>query len=240
MREVITRFGRENLGVMWLAVEPMLFTTGVAALWTAAGVHHGISIPIVAFAITGYSSVLMWRNATTRCAAAIEQNKGLLYHRNVQVIDVMLTRIAVEEGGATASFLILSSAAMFLGWMPPPVDALRVVFGWAMLAWFGIALALLMGAASAFSDIAERLWHPVSYLLFPLSGAAFMVAWLPTGAQPYVLLLPMVHGVELLREGWFGNAVQTHHDIGYMAGACLVMSLVAMWLVRVAGRKVEA
>jgi len=26
MREVITRFGRENLGVLWLVGEPMLFT----------------------------------------------------------------------------------------------------------------------------------------------------------------------------------------------------------------------
>ena len=33
MREVITRFGRHNVGVLWLVGEPMLFTLGVAALW---------------------------------------------------------------------------------------------------------------------------------------------------------------------------------------------------------------
>jgi capsular polysaccharide transport system permease protein len=33
MREIITRFGRENLGVLWLVAEPMLFTLGVATLW---------------------------------------------------------------------------------------------------------------------------------------------------------------------------------------------------------------
>ena len=37
MREVITRFGRDNLGTLWLIAEPMMFTLGVAALWTAAG-----------------------------------------------------------------------------------------------------------------------------------------------------------------------------------------------------------
>ena len=35
MREVITRFGRHNLGVLWLVAEPMIFTLGVAALWSA-------------------------------------------------------------------------------------------------------------------------------------------------------------------------------------------------------------
>src|SRR5712664_4967921 len=74
MREVITRFGRENLGVLWLVAEPMLFTLGVTTLWTAAGLHHGSPIPIVAFAVTGYSSVLMWRNSASHAAGAVHQN----------------------------------------------------------------------------------------------------------------------------------------------------------------------
>src|SRR5216684_8184356 len=88
MREIITRFGRENLGVLWLVAEPMLFTLGVATLWTAAGLRHGSAIPIVAFAVTGYSSVLMWRNSANRAGSAVANNKPLLFHRNVQILDV--------------------------------------------------------------------------------------------------------------------------------------------------------
>ena len=239
MREIITRFGRENLGVLWLIGEPMLFTLGVATLWTAAGLHHGSPIPIVAFAVTGYSSVLMWRNSANRSGGAIAQNKPLLFHRNVRVIDVLLTRVALEVGGATCSFVALSTLFTFIGWMPPPDDPLKVVFGWLMLAWFGVSLALVIGAGTAFSDIVERLWHPAAYLLFPISGAAFMVEWLPVGLQKFVLLLPMVHGVEMLRAGYFGNVVPTHYDVGYMALCCLVLSLVGLCLVREASRRVE-
>ena len=239
MREIITRFGRENLGVLWLVAEPMLFTLGVTTLWTAAGLHHGSPIPIVAFAVTGYSSVLMWRNSTSRANTAVAQNKPLLYHRNVQVIDVMLTRIVLEVGGATASFLVLSLFFTYIGWMPAPENLLEVVFGWFMLAWFGTSLALLIGAATTFSEIVDRLWHPASYLLFPLSGAAFMVEWVPTNMQNVVLLLPMVHGTEILREGYFGAAVRTHYDIGYMAACCLVMSLSGLYLVRQASRRLD-
>jgi ABC-type polysaccharide/polyol phosphate export permease len=240
MRELITRFGRENLGVLWLVVEPMLFTLGVATLWTAAGLqHHGSPIPIVAFAVTGYSSVLMWRNSANRSGGAIAQNKQLLFHRNVRVIDVLLTRIAIEVGGATCSFIVLSGLFTFVGWMPLPQDLLKVVCGWLMLAWFGASLALLIGAGTAFSDIIERLWHPAAYLLFPLSGAGFMVDWLPDGMQKFVLLLPMVHGVEMLRAGYFGNVIPTHYDVGYMASCCLVLSLAGLYLVRQASRRVE-
>jgi capsular polysaccharide transport system permease protein len=240
MRELITRYGRDNLGVLWLVGEPMIFTLGVTTLWSAAGLAHGgTGIPIVAFAVTGYSSVLMWRNATTQCSGGIEQNKPLLFHRSVLIIDVFFTRIALEIIGATSSFIFLSFFFIFIGWMPVPDNLLVVLEGWFMLAWFGASLALLVGAGTAFSPLVHRLWHPISYLLFPMSGAAFMVEWLPTNLQALVLYLPMVHGVELLRHGYFGNVVRTHHDIGYMAECCLVLNLCGLYVVREASRRVE-
>jgi capsular polysaccharide transport system permease protein len=239
MRELITRFGRDNLGVLWLVGEPMIFTLGVATMWTLSGMNHGHGIPIVAFAVTGYSSVLMWRNAATHCSHAVEHNKQLLFHRSVHVIDVFFTRIALEIAGATCSFLVLSIVFIFVGWMPVPVDPLFVVLGWGMLAWFGASLALLIGAGTAFSPIVERLWHPAAYLFFPISGAGFMVDWLPKNFQAVVLYLPTVHGVEILRHGYFGNVVPSHYDIGYMANCCLVLSLIGFLFVREAGRRVE-
>ena len=239
MREVITRYGRENLGVLWLIAEPALFTLGVSALWTAAGLNHGSSLPIVAFAITGYSSVLMWRNTASRCNSALIHNFNLLFHRNVQVIDVFITRIMLELAGTTASFTLLSLFFISINVISPPVDLLRVIGGWLMLAWFGAALGMVLGAATAYSELVDRIWHPTSYLLFPLSGAAFMVEWLPQRAQDVVLLLPMVHGVEMVRDGFFGDAVRTHYDASYMALCCLLLTLLGLLLVRDAGRRVE-
>jgi capsular polysaccharide transport system permease protein len=240
MRELITRYGRDNLGVLWLIGEPMIFTVGVATLWSAAGLSHGgTGIPIVAFAVTGYSSVLMWRNATSQCSAGIEANKPLLFHRSVLILDVFLTRIALEIVGATCSFIFLSFFFIFVGWMPVPDNLLLVCAGWGMLAWFGSSLALLVGGGTAFSDLVHRLWHPIAYLLFPMSGAAFMVDWMPVKLQKVILYLPMVHGVELLRRGYFGSLVRTHYDIAYMAECCLGLTVWGLYTVRAASRKVE-
>lgn len=241
LREVITRFGRENLGVLWLVAEPMMFTLFVAALWSGAGLSHGDnSLPIVAFAITGYSSVLMWRNSVARCNSGIQQNLNLMYHRNVRVIDIFVTRIVLEMAGATGSFIILATFFTAVEAIKPPIDLAMVVAGWLMLAWFGSALAILVGSATAYSEVVERLWHPVSYILFPLSGAAFMVDWLPLAAQKTVLMLPMVHGVEMVREGYFGHVVRTHYDVAYMASVNLVLTLAALLLQRSAIRHVHS
>jgi ABC-type polysaccharide/polyol phosphate export permease len=238
MREVLTRFGRHNIGFLWLFVEPMIFTLGVTTLWTLAGAAHGSNLPIVAFAITGYSSVLLWRNMPGRCISAIGPNLALMYHRHVKVIDIFAARLILEGGGATISFVVLSLFFSAIGWISPPEDIGKVLFAWFMLAWFGCALAVLMGAWSEQSEIVEKLWGPASYLLFPLSGAAFMVDALPKVAQDVILLLPMVHGVELLREGYFGSIFKAHYSIAYMALVCTGLTLLGLAKTRQISRTV--
>lgn len=228
MREVLTRYGRHNIGFLWLFVEPMMFTLGVAALWTAMKATHGSNLPIIAFAITGYSTVLLWRNMPGRCAGAIGPNLSLMYHRNVKVLDVFLSRIILEIAGTTISFIVLTITFSTLGWMEYPEDLLKTVIGWLLLCWFSGALAVFIGCLSERSEIAEKIWHPTSYLLFPLSGAVFMVEWLPDAGKNVVLLLPMVHCVELIREGFFGRHVQAHYSISYVATFCLVLTFLAL------------
>jgi len=239
MREILTRFGRHNIGFLWLFAEPMMFTLGVTALWTLGSMTHGSQLPITAFAVTGYSSILLWRNTVMRCNTAITPNLSLMYHRNVRVIDIFAARIILEESGATISFVVLSLLFISIGWMDPPNDILKVLLGFILLAWFGAALALVIGALSERSEVVEKIWHPISYLLFPLSGAAFMVDWLPPAGREVVLLLPMVHGLEILREGYFGSVVKAHYDLAYMSFCCLCLTFLGLALVRETGRRVE-
>lgn len=228
MREVLTRYGRHNIGFFWLFVEPMMFTLGVTALWTLARANHGSNLPIVAFALTGYSTVLLWRNMPSRCIGSIQPNLALMYHRNVKVIDVFAARLLLEMAGASISFAVLALFFMGIGWISPPEDIGKVLFAWFMLAWFGSSLAVMLASLSEQSEFIEKLWHPASYLLFPLSGAAFMVDALPKAAQDFILLLPMVHGVELLREGYFGSVFKAHYDISYMALVCAGFTLIGL------------
>jgi ABC-2 type transport system permease protein/capsular polysaccharide transport system permease protein len=225
LREILTRYGRHNIGFLWLFVEPMLFTLGVTALWTITKSVHGSDLPIVAFAVTGYSTVLLWRNMPSRTIAAMLPNLSLLYHRNVRPMDIYYSRLLLEAAGATMSFVFLTLFFYFIGWLEMPEDVLQVIAGWLMTAWFGFGLALTLGAWSERSETIEKLWHPTSYLLFPLSGAAFLVDALPSQAQQAVLFLPMVHGVEFVREGFFGSQIVAHYDMVYMGLCNLALTL---------------
>ncbi len=240
MREVLTRYGRHNIGFLWLFMEPMIFTLCVLGLWTLSRSSHSFPLPIVAFAVTGYSSVLLWRSMPSRCSNAIEPNRSLMYHRQVKVIDFFASRILLEIAGTTISFITLMLIFTSIQLMEPPDDILKIMIGWFMLAWFGGALGLLIGILNVRSELVEKIWHPISYILFPLSGAVFMVDWLSMAAQKFVLLLPMVHGVELLREGYFGPTIHAHYDLVYMTICCLVLTIIGLAQERLVSRGIIA
>lgn len=239
LREVITRYGRHNVGFLWLFFEPMLFTLGVTALWTLLAMQHGKGISVAAFAFTGYSSVLIWRNCVNRCNLSIQPNLALMYHRNVRVLDIFLARIVLEVAGATVSLVGLAAFFIFIGLAPLPVDPLEMCFGWMILIWYAVGLGTLIGALSERSEIVDRVWHIFTYLLFGLSGATFFVDWLPTKLQEMVLWLPMVNGVEILREGYFGMAFKFHYDLAYVCSFNLVLTLFGLALARETGRRVQ-
>jgi ABC-type polysaccharide/polyol phosphate export permease len=238
IREILTRFGRHNIGFLWLFAEPMLFTLGVTTLWTVTKSVHGSNLPIAEFALTGYSTVLLWRNMPSRCIGSVAPNLSLLYHRQVKVLDIFVSRVVLEGGGATISFVTLVLVFAYLGWVRLPEDVLVVAGGWMMTAWFGMSLAILLGALSERYELVEKLWHPFAYLLFPLSGAAFMVDALPQEAQGYVLLLPMVHGVEYIRHGYFGSSFHAHYDLAYMAIWNISLTILGLAQTRRASREV--
>jgi capsular polysaccharide transport system permease protein len=239
MREILTRYGRHNIGFMWIFVEPMMFTLGVTAVWSLGHMTHGSNLPIAAFAITGYSSLLVWRNAANRCAKAIEPNMALLYHRNVKILDVFLARLILEIAGATASLTALMLVFMAVGMIKAPADILTMTIGWVLQCWYATSIGLIVGALSERSEVVDRVWHTITYLMFPFSGAVFLVDWLPRSAQDIILWLPMVHGAEMIRHGYFGNSIVTHENPIYFAIANLILFFIGLSLVRDASRRVE-
>jgi ABC-type polysaccharide/polyol phosphate export permease len=228
MREMLTRFGRHNIGFLWMFVEPMIFTMGVTILWTAFRNMHGLDLPIAAFALTGYSSVLLWRNMPGRGIGAVHPNKNLMYHRNVRLIDVFAARMLLEAAGATMSFFVLSIVFIWIEWIAPPEDILKVIFAWVLIFWFAISLATFLGILAEKTELIDKFWHPTSYLLFPLSGAAFLVDGLPKQMQDIVLWIPVTNCIEMLRDGYFGSHFTAHYDLGYVLMFNTLLSCVAL------------
>jgi capsular polysaccharide transport system permease protein len=127
----------------------------------------------------------------------------------------------------------------FLGLMKAPYDISEVALAWLLMAWFAVAMGLLVGAGAALSETVDRIWHVTAYLFMPLSGAFFMVDWLPYRMQKIALYVPTIDGNELFREGFFGPTVHAHYDLGYMAIVNLVLTTLGFWAVKQVSTRVE-
>ncbi|MFZ4115679.1 MAG: ABC transporter permease [Chthoniobacterales bacterium] len=239
LREIITRFGRHNIGFAWMFAEPMMFTVGITILWNLFGGHRHASISITAFALTGYSCVLLWRNMPGLAETAVKMNLPLLYHRNVRVLDFFLARLLLQAAGATMSFIILGIFFTWIGLIHPPEDILKVFLGWMMNIFFGISLAIYIGALATQHHIVEKIWHPFSYITFSFSGAGFLVESLPPSAQKFVSWVPMVHGSECVRDGFFGSQFKAHYSISYVVITSLILLFLGLLEVKKATRFLE-
>ena len=239
-REIITRYGRKNIGFLWLFVEPLVFTLGISALWFLVKGVASDSVTPFAFALTGYSTVLLWRNGANRCVLAVEPNQALMFHKNVQLIDIYLSRLFLEMIGVTMSFIILFFIFYFFGQIELPKDLMKVIFGWALLNWFALALGIFIGCLTELYTFVEKIWHPLTYIMFPLSGALFFVSWLPIPVREFILYIPMVHLVELIREGFFGTVINDfYYDIGYFTMFTTCLSLLSIILLSILNKRIQ-
>ena len=232
LREMITRFGRHNIGFLWMFVEPMMFSIGITILWTYIGGHAKGTIPVAGFALTGYSAIVAWRNSVSRTSSSIKANKALLYHRVVTIFDIAISRALLEWAAVTVSFVTLTIVFTELGLMNLPVDPLQAVIAWVLLGWFVIAAGLIAVYLDERSEIFERVWHVAMYLTLPFTGAFTMVSWLPEAAQTILLYSPMVNAVEMLREGYFGSGINAKYSISYLLTCNLVLTGTALLLLQ--------
>jgi len=238
MREILTKYGRHNIGFMWIFVEPMLFVLGVTALWSFVRSGHAHGISVISFALTGYSSVLLWRNAVNSCAGAITANLTLLYHRNIHILDLYFARLLLNLTGTTIAFIFLMIFFILIEVMVLPKDLLLMFEGWFLLVWFAVSLGFVIGSLIEMSKFIDRMWHTVSYLMFPLSGALFMLDWMPENVREILLWIPMVHATEMIRGGYYGDIIPTYYDPFYLICINIVLLFCGLLLVKQIQQKI--
>lgn len=215
LREMATRFGRENIGFLWVIGEPIMFCGGVAIVWTAMRPAHEHGLPMTAIVISGYVPLTMWRHSLGRSVKAFESNGSLFFHRQVTPLDVITTRLILEVLGTLIAGALVTVGAILTGYMKPPVDLGLVYAGLLYQALFCYGFCLIVSSISEMSEILEKFVAILSYLSLPFSGAFIMVSWVPESFQHILLWSPSVHNVEMIREGVFGPSAHAIYSVFY-------------------------
>lgn len=240
MRELHTRYGRDNIGYLWVILEPMMLASAVALLHAEQGNSRYTSdVRPVPFAIIGYCVFIIFRGIFTRAESALESNRPLLYHRMVTILDMLLARALLETAGIGATTFILLGVAYVFGFADLPARPLWLFAAIGYMVWFSLAMSMLCCAVTHDNRLAGRLIHPATYIFLPLSGAFYLVSWVPEPYRAWVLYIPTVHILEMARYGQFEAGDWEYFDVLFITNCCLVLTTLGLLSIQIVRRHVH-
>lgn len=236
LRQILLRWGRNNLGYLWLFLEPLIMIgviAGFVALVNKRGfekAHFGIEA--LPFLFLGVSSAWTWRMISHKCGGAFSGNIPLLEHRFIRPLDLFLSAAIIEILGVSVAFLVIYVFLWFLGLIALPYNVPLMIMAWVLMCWFGLAFGLFFGALSGAFDFVDFVMRGVNVLFYIISGVFFAVVWLPPDLREIALINPMVHGTEMLRHAYFGDKLETFEDPAYLIVWNVGLTFLALLIAR--------
>lgn len=227
-RELLAMYGRKGLGFLTVFAEPLVIMGTVMTFVSLRRLHASMmTFPVVPFVLSGWGVMWICRLPIMRMGGVLQANNAFLYHRYITVFDIFLGRLIIWTAATVTSFAVL-----FAGFMLVTEYALydmSAVVGALLLAiWYAMALSLLCNALATYTFVGFRLLLVVSIGHVFITGALFMVDWVPYQYRGLVMLSPMVSVTEWMRYGFFGNLVTCYYDLPYVLGCNLVLTYLAL------------
>ena len=239
VRQLMVKYGRNNLGFLWLIVEPMILCSGVLVVRSMiqAGEEGGVSL--IAIVWTGYIPLTLWRHITNGGVHRLRRSASLLYHRDISLFDCFWALTGVEVAGCTLAGLVIYWFLYTCNLLEAPADIGLMLAGWLLMAVVSVGVMVLFAVMTEFWEPAEHFIQPFQYLTIPLCGFMFMVNWLPDYVQAYAVWFPTVDCYEMIRGGLFGKTIETHYMWWYPLAFGMGMLAISLPLVAPARNKIH-
>lgn len=239
LRETRTRFGEHKLGYIWALVEPIMFIGTFAAMYMIMGRTTTEGVPVIPFLATGMIPYLLFQNTNSRAMAAIDGNKGLLFYPDIRPLDLVAARVLLEIVTSVMVFgLIMGTLALLEGQLRVG-SWLRVLLGFFLASGLGAGIGLVFCGLSTFSKTADRIVGPLLRPLFWISAIFFSSNSLPSVVRDLFLWNPLLHAVEIVRDGWFPGYHPRYVNASYPLAWILVLLFFGLTLERVARRRIQ-
>ncbi|GHE20573.1 ABC transporter permease [Halomonas urumqiensis] len=215
MREAISRTMADRMGWFWMIFEPAAFTMIMVAI---RGFIRGdqliVGADFIPWMIVGMMGFFLVREGMLRSLGAVDANSALFAYRQVQPIDTVLVRTFLEGMLRTLVFLLFIAGGLMLGLDIAPDDALLAMSFWFSLWCLGLGLGLIVSVLGTLVPEVAKVVRMLTLPLLILSGVILPLNQLPHWLLEYLMYNPIVHGIEILRLGFFEGYVAVHGTSG--------------------------
>lgn len=239
LRETRTRFGGHALGYVWALAEPLFWVLTFFGLFTLLDRRAPDRLDIIAFLTTGIVTYELVIKTSDRVSSAISANKALLFYPQVQTLDLVFARIALELATyVVVMTAILGANAMWRGELAI-ASLLQVMIGLSLSALLGGALGLVLCCLQLVFPTVERMKGPLMKPLFWTSGLFFTAHMLPYRVREILMWNPIFHCIELVRGGWFSGYRDEHASVVYVVAWVVGLWFAGLTMERAVRHRIE-
>lgn len=239
LRETKTRFGANRMGYLWALIEPAAMVAMFAAFYSTYGRMAGAGSNVVAFISAGILPFSLFRDTAGKCMAGVSANAGLLFYPQVRPLDLVIARALLEFVTTLVVLSMVLGGAMLWTGNTQIVSILESLAGLVLAAGLGASFGLVCCGLSVYSNNVETIMPTLLRPLMWFSAVFHSVDTLPTAYRNVLLYNPLVHAIEMVRDGWFPGYNARAIDPWYPTWCILVMSFVGLTLERAARRRLE-
>jgi capsular polysaccharide transport system permease protein len=133
-----------------------VFALPVLLMWRMIRTSHEHGLLMMPFLWSGYLPLLLFRRLGGRILLFIRQNASLLYHRQVTILDIFIARSLLEIGSNLTALIVSFAVFCILGAVDLPRDLTMFYVRYFFMAWWAVAIALVIGALSERTDWGSR------------------------------------------------------------------------------------
>lgn len=239
LREIKTRFGTHRLGYLWALLEPTLWIATFGGVYWALGRLAPPSMDVVPFLATGIVPFLLFRETAGRNVSAIDANRGLLFYPRIRPLDLAISRTLLEFATYVLTFALLMGIYCLVVGRVELENVLEILLGFGLASGLGAGLGMAFAGLAVFANFFERLIGPLIRPLFWMSAVFYPVNAMPQGARKLLLYNPVLHAVELVRDGWFAGYHSHYVNAWYPGLWVLGLLFFGLTVERAARRRIQ-
>lgn len=230
MRDVKSRFGMNFMGFGWAILTPVIWIGLLVVVFHVLNRFPPLDTDTVSFIATGMVPYVIFRMTITSMNRALSANRHLRFFAQVGYAEIFWAAAFIELFVGVLVYLFIVQANYLAAGHLEAHDPLLMVTGVALACGLGAGLGRIVALLAQLSDTIGRIWPNLLRPMFWISGVFFTANELPEFALDILRYNPLLHAIEVVRNGAFLDYESDVATLWYPAVWVIVLHIVSMAL----------
>lgn len=202
LREALSRLFASRTSMIWLFFEPIFHMSYMMFLYATVRMRVIGGLDTMVWLLAGMLPFILFRRTASQTSIAVDANQSLFTYRQVKPVDTIFVRAGLEFFILTIVAAILFFSVFMTGRDASPSDPLSAILAILGIWLFGLGWGLVASVGQSLIPELENVNTMLMMPLYFISGTIIPLTQIPPQYMEWLLLNPLVHGLEISRHAF--------------------------------------